>query len=46
VTANIHDPDWDVEMDRAPYRWRRSLIGRRTGAERLGDSLDPLAGGV
>ena len=39
MTANIHDPEWDAETDRAPYRWRRSLLGRRAGAERLGASL-------
>ena len=39
MTANIHDPEWDAEMDRAPYRWQRSLLGRRAGSERLGASL-------
>jgi uncharacterized cupin superfamily protein len=39
VTANIHEPEWDAETDRDPYRWRRSLLGRRAGSERLGASL-------
>ena len=39
MTANIHEPEWDAETDRDPYRWRRSLLGRRAGAERLGASL-------
>ena len=39
MTANIHEPEWDAETDREPYRWRRSLLGRRAGSERLGASL-------
>jgi uncharacterized cupin superfamily protein len=39
MTANIHHPEWDAETDREPFRWRRSLLGRRAGAERLGASL-------
>jgi uncharacterized cupin superfamily protein len=39
MTANIHEPEWDAEIDREPFRWQRSLIGRRAGAERLGASL-------
>jgi uncharacterized cupin superfamily protein len=39
MTANVHEPEWDAEMDRAPYRWQRSLLGRRAGSERLGASL-------
>jgi uncharacterized cupin superfamily protein len=47
VTANIHHPEWDAETDHAPYRWQRSLIGRRVGAEQLGASLfDVPAGGA
>jgi uncharacterized cupin superfamily protein len=45
VTANIHEPEWDAETDREPYRWRRSLIGRRAGSERLGASLYDVAPG-
>ena len=39
MTANMLDPIWDAEVDRPPYRWRRSRIGRRAGCERLGASL-------
>ena len=39
MSANVHRPEWDAETDRAPYRWQRSLVGRRAGAERLGASL-------
>ena len=47
MTANIHEPEWDAETDREPYRWRRSLLGRRAGAERLGASLfDVPPGGI
>jgi uncharacterized cupin superfamily protein len=44
--TNIFEPDWDVEVDRAPYRWRRSLVGRRTGSEQLGASLFEVAPGA
>jgi uncharacterized cupin superfamily protein len=37
--ANVYEPDWDAERDEPPYRWRRSRIGRQTGARRLGASL-------
>lgn len=39
MTANVHDPAWDAETERGPYRWRRSLVGRRAGASQLGASL-------
>ena len=39
MSANVHRPEWDAETDRPPYRWQRSLVGRRAGAERLGASL-------
>jgi uncharacterized cupin superfamily protein len=37
--ANVYEPDWDAERDEPPYRWRRSRIGRQTGARQLGASL-------
>jgi uncharacterized cupin superfamily protein len=37
--ANVYEPDWDVERDEPPYRWRRARIGRQTGARQLGASL-------
>jgi uncharacterized cupin superfamily protein len=36
---NIFEPTWDVEVDRSPYRWRRSRVGRQAGCEELGASL-------
>jgi uncharacterized cupin superfamily protein len=36
---NLFEPTWDVEVDRSPYRWRRSRIGRHVGCEELGASL-------
>jgi uncharacterized cupin superfamily protein len=37
--ANVFEPEWDVASDRDPYRWRRSFVGRRAGAQKLGASL-------
>jgi uncharacterized cupin superfamily protein len=37
--SNVFEPGWDAEVDRPPYRWRRSRIGRRAGCEQLGASL-------
>jgi len=39
LTANVFDPIWDADVDRPPYRWRRSRIGRRARCELLGASL-------
>ena len=36
---NLFDPDFDVEQDAEPYRWRRARLGRQAGAQRLGASL-------
>lgn len=36
---NVFDPEWDAERDAPPYRWSRSLVGRRAGAQRLGASV-------
>jgi uncharacterized cupin superfamily protein len=44
--TNIFEPVWDAEADRPPYRWRRSRIGLRAGAERLGASLFELPPGA
>jgi uncharacterized cupin superfamily protein len=43
---NVFAPEWDVETERPPYRWRRSWIGRRAGAEQLGASLFEVAPGA
>jgi len=37
--ANVFEPDFDQELDRAPFRWRRARIGRQIGAQKLGASL-------
>src|SRR4051794_5215824 len=37
--ANVYEPEWDADRDDPPYRWKRSRIGRQTGARRLGASL-------
>ena len=46
MSANMHEPEWDAEMDRGPYRWQRSLLGRRAGSERLGASLFDIPPGA
>jgi hypothetical protein len=45
VPTNVFDPEWDAETDRPPYRWKRSLVGRRAGALELGASLFEVPAG-
>ena len=44
--ASIYEPEWDAERDAPRYRWRRSRIGRQTGARRLVASLFELPPGA
>jgi uncharacterized cupin superfamily protein len=44
--ANVYEPEWDADRDEEPYRWRRSRIGRQTGARQLGASLFDLPSGA
>jgi uncharacterized cupin superfamily protein len=44
--TNIFEPDWDVEIERTPYRWRRAQIGRHAGSEQLGASVFEVAPGA
>ena len=44
--ANVYEPIWDAERDAPPYVWRRSRIGRQTGARQLGASLFELPPGA
>ena len=37
--ANVFEPDFDAEADRAGFTYRRSRIGWQAGSERLGASL-------
>jgi uncharacterized cupin superfamily protein len=37
--ANVYEPEWDAEQDKPPFAWRRSRVGRQSGAEKLGASL-------
>jgi uncharacterized cupin superfamily protein len=37
--ANIFSPQWDVDRDEPPYRWRRARLGRQAGSRQLGASL-------
>jgi uncharacterized cupin superfamily protein len=39
VNANIFEPDFDLERDEPPYRWKRAWLGRQAGARDLGASL-------
>ena len=43
---NVHEPQWDAEQDRAPFRWRRSRLGRQSGARELGASVFELPPGA
>jgi uncharacterized cupin superfamily protein len=37
--ANVFEPEWDVERDEPPFRWRRAMLARQVGARELGASL-------
>jgi uncharacterized cupin superfamily protein len=39
AVPNLHDPEWDVERDAPPFRWRRARVGRQAGSRDLGASL-------
>ena len=43
VLANVFEPEWQFESDHAPYLFRAALIGKQSGAERLGASLYEIA---
>ena len=43
---NLFEPDWDVERDEPPYRWRRARLGRQAGAGDLGASLFEVTPGA
>jgi len=43
--ANLFEPEFEESIDRPGFRWRRALLGRQAGAERLGASLFALAPG-
>jgi uncharacterized cupin superfamily protein len=43
--AGFLEPEWDAERDDPPYRWRRAMLGRQAGSERLGASLFELPPG-
>jgi uncharacterized cupin superfamily protein len=44
--GNLYNPEWDVERDEPPYRWRRARLGRQAGCRRLGASLFEVAPGA
>jgi uncharacterized cupin superfamily protein len=44
--ANVYEPDWDANLDRAPFGWRRARLGRQAGCEKLGASLYELPPGA
>jgi uncharacterized cupin superfamily protein len=46
MAANVFKPEWDAERDEDPYRWRRTLLGRQAGCERLGASVFELPTGA
>lgn len=43
--ANVLEPQFDAEQDRAGFSWRRARVGRQAGAEHLGASLFELPPG-
>jgi uncharacterized cupin superfamily protein len=43
---NVFEPDWDAQQDRPPFTWRRALLGRQAGGEKLGASLFELPPGA
>jgi uncharacterized cupin superfamily protein len=43
---NVNNPHWDAEQDKAPFRWRRSRVGRQAGARELGASVFELGPGA
>src|SRR3954447_2742594 len=45
LMPNIHDPEFDVEQDGAPYVWKRARLGRAAGSRGLGASLFALPPG-
>jgi uncharacterized cupin superfamily protein len=42
---NLFEPDWDMDRDEPPFRWRRARLGRQAGSRALGASLFELAPG-
>jgi uncharacterized cupin superfamily protein len=42
---NVFEPEWDVERDDGPFRWRRAFVARQAGSRRLGASVYELAPG-
>src|SRR5688572_2893656 len=39
---NLFSPRWDRDQDKPPFTWRRAMLGRQAGSERLGASLFEL----
>ncbi len=45
IVANVFEPEWDAEQDRAPFTWKRARLGHQAGSQKLGASLYELAPG-
>jgi uncharacterized cupin superfamily protein len=43
--ANLFEPEFEESTDHPGFSWRRALLGRQAGAERLGASLFALPPG-
>jgi uncharacterized cupin superfamily protein len=43
---NLFEPEWDAEVDRGPFRWRRARLGGQSGAEKLGASVYEIPPGA
>jgi uncharacterized cupin superfamily protein len=46
MSANVFEPEWDVEQDEPPFTWRRARLGRQAGSEDLGASLFEIPPGA
>lgn len=42
---NIFEPQWDVERDQPPFKWKRARLAKQLGARQLGASLFEVAPG-
>ena len=43
--TNVFEPDFEESSEQPGFSWQRALLGRQTGAERLGASLFALPAG-
>jgi uncharacterized cupin superfamily protein len=44
--TNVFEPDWDQELDQAPFILRAARVGKHAGSEKLGATLFEIAPGA